>query len=160
MQTNFTIAQLADPEIKVANDILRSCVHCGFCTATCPTYSLFGDELDGPRGRIYMIKGMLETGGDAPERVVTHVDRCLSCLSCMTTCPSDVDYMHLVDIARKRIEKTHRRPIIERLFFEIRSLRIHVALDSPIVFYGMSEDRRRPSFEPVAFLVDMLSPHH
>ena len=115
MQTHFTITQLADPDIGAANDILRTCVHCGFCTATCPTYALLGDENDGPRGRIYMIKEMLEAGGAAPHSVVTHVDRCLSCLSCMTTCPSDVNYMHLVDIARKRIEETHRRPMIERL---------------------------------------------
>ena len=115
MQTKFTIAQLADPEIRVANDILRSCVHCGFCAPTCPTYALLSDELDGPRGRIYMIKEMLEGDGDVPEPVVTHVDRCLSCLSCMTTCPSDVDYMHLVDIARKRIEESYCRPTIERL---------------------------------------------
>ncbi len=115
MQTRFTIAQLADPDIGAANDILRSCVHCGFCTATCPTYALLGDELDGPRGRIYLIKEMLEADGAVPERVVTHVDRCLSCLSCMTTCPSSVHYMHLVDIARKRIEETHRRPMIQRL---------------------------------------------
>ncbi len=115
MQTRFTLAQLADPDIEAANDILRTCVHCGFCTATCPTYTLLGDENDGPRGRIYLIKEMLEAGGAAPQSAVTHVDRCLSCLSCMTTCPSDVNYMHLVDIARKRIEETHRRPMIERL---------------------------------------------
>ncbi len=115
MQTRFTLAQLADPDIEAANDILRTCVHCGFCTATCPTYALLGDENDGPRGRIYLIKEMLEAGGAAPEPVVTHVDRCLSCLSCMTTCPSSVHYMHLVDIARKRIEETHRRPMTERL---------------------------------------------
>lgn len=114
MQTRFSITQLADPDIEAANDILRACVHCGFCTATCPTYTLLGDELDGPRGRIYLIKEMLEAGGPAPESVVTHVDRCLSCLSCMTTCPSSVHYMHLVDIARKRVEETHRRPLIER----------------------------------------------
>ena len=87
MQTQFTRTQLADPEIRVANDILRSCVHCGFCASTCPTYALLGDETDGPRGRIYMIKGMMESGGDIPERVVTHVDRCLSCLSCMSDVP-------------------------------------------------------------------------
>ena len=115
MQTRFTAEQLTDPDIGAANDILRACVHCGFCTATCPTYTLLGDELDGPRGRIYLIKEMLEAGGPAPEPVVTHVDRCLSCLSCMTTCPSSVNYMHLVDIARKRIEETHRRPLAERL---------------------------------------------
>jgi glycolate oxidase iron-sulfur subunit len=115
MQTRFTIAQLANPDIEIANGILRACVHCGFCTATCPTYALLGDELDGPRGRIYLIKEMLEAGGAAPEPVVTHVDRCLSCLSCMTTCPSSVHYMHLVDIARKRIQETHVRPLIDRV---------------------------------------------
>ncbi len=115
MQTRFTLAQLADPDIKAANDILRACVHCGFCTATCPTYTLLGDELDGPRGRIYLIKEMLEADAPASAPVVKHVDRCLSCLSCVTTCPSDVNYMHLVDIARKRIEETHRRPMVERL---------------------------------------------
>ena len=92
MQTEFTITQLADPEIQVADAILRKCVHCGFCTATCPTYVLLGDELDGPRGRIYMIKNMLEQAKPAPAKVVKHIDRCLSCLSCMTTCPASVDF--------------------------------------------------------------------
>jgi glycolate oxidase iron-sulfur subunit len=114
MQTNFTLAQLADPDIAEANRILRACVHCGFCTATCPTYVLLGDELDSPRGRIYLIKDMLERERPAPARLVTHVDRCLSCLSCMTTCPSGVNYMHLVDLARIRIEETHRRPWLDR----------------------------------------------
>jgi glycolate oxidase iron-sulfur subunit len=115
MQTNFTLAQLADPEIKVAEKILRSCVHCGFCTATCPTYVLLGDELDSPRGRIYLIKDMLENDKPANEEVTLHIDRCLSCLACMTTCPSGVDYMHLVDHARAHIEATYRRPLAERL---------------------------------------------
>ena len=114
MQTNFTEAQLRDPEIAVSNQILRSCVHCGMCTATCPTFLLLGDELDSPRGRIYLIKGMLEEGQPATEEVVRHVDRCLSCLSCMTTCPSGVNYMHLVDHARVHIENTYRRPWHER----------------------------------------------
>ncbi|MEQ8251015.1 MAG: glycolate oxidase subunit GlcF [Oceanibaculum nanhaiense] len=114
MQTNFSLAQLADPDIAVANDILRSCVHCGFCTATCPTYVLLGDELDSPRGRIYLIKEMLEGDRPATEKVVKHIDRCLSCLSCMTTCPSGVHYMHLVDHARSHIEKTYRRPFLDR----------------------------------------------
>ena len=114
MQTNFSLAQLADPNIAEANQILRNCVHCGFCTATCPTYVLRGDELDSPRGRIYLIKQMLEGGEAASERVVRHVDRCLSCLSCMTTCPSGVHYMHLVDHAREHIEETHTRPFAER----------------------------------------------
>ncbi|MDD9927526.1 MAG: glycolate oxidase subunit GlcF [Rhodospirillaceae bacterium] len=114
MQTNFSLAQLADPNIAEANQILRNCVHCGFCTATCPTYVLRGDELDSPRGRIYLIKQMLESGEAAPARVVRHIDRCLSCLSCMTTCPSGVHYMHLVDHARAHIEETYERPFAER----------------------------------------------
>jgi glycolate oxidase iron-sulfur subunit len=114
MQTNFTLAQLADPDIAVSEKILRSCVHCGFCTATCPTYVELGDELDSPRGRIYLIKDMLEDGRPANEEVTLHIDRCLSCLACMTTCPSGVDYMHLVDHARAHIEKTYRRPFIDR----------------------------------------------
>ena len=114
MQTNFSLAQLADPNIAEANQILRNCVHCGFCTATCPTYVLRGDELDSPRGRIYLIKQMLEGGEAATARVVRHIDRCLSCLSCMTTCPSGVHYMHLVDHAREHIEETYTRPFAER----------------------------------------------
>ena len=114
MQTNFSLAQLADPEIQAANDILRTCVHCGFCTATCPTYVLLGDELDSPRGRIYLIKDMLENDRPASQRVATHFDRCLSCLSCMTTCPSGVHYMHLIDHARHRVEETLRRPLADR----------------------------------------------
>jgi glycolate oxidase iron-sulfur subunit len=114
MQTSFSAAQLADPDTASSNQVLRSCVHCGFCTATCPTFVLLGDELDSPRGRIYLIKDMLESGRDATEEVVRHVDRCLSCLSCMTTCPSGVNYMHLVDHARTHIERTYRRPWHDR----------------------------------------------
>jgi len=114
MKTEFTLAQLAHPEIEDANRILRACVHCGFCTATCPTYVLLGDELDGPRGRIYLIKEMLEHDRPATQKIVTHIDRCLSCLACMTTCPSGVNYMHLVDTGRRRIEATYRRPLAER----------------------------------------------
>lgn len=114
MQTNFSLAQLADPQMKDSEKILRTCVHCGFCTATCPTYLLLGDELDSPRGRIYLIKDMFENGRAATADVVRHVDRCLSCLSCMTTCPSGVHYMHLVDHARAHIEETWRRPWHER----------------------------------------------
>ena len=114
MQTKFSLAQLANPNIAEANQILRNCVHCGFCTATCPTYVLRGDELDSPRGRIYLIKRMLEDGEAATARVVRHIDRCLSCLSCMTTCPSGVHYMHLVDQAREHIEVTYTRPFAER----------------------------------------------
>jgi glycolate oxidase iron-sulfur subunit len=119
METNFSLAQLADPATAESEKILRACVHCGFCTATCPTYALLGDELDSPRGRIYLIKDMLENDRPASEQVVKHVDRCLSCLSCMTTCPSGVNYMHLVDHARAHIEKTYKRPAFDRA---VRSL--------------------------------------
>jgi glycolate oxidase iron-sulfur subunit len=115
MQTQFTLAQLADANIREADKILRACVHCGFCTATCPTYVLLGDELDSPRGRIYLIKDMLEGDKPASAQVTKHIDRCLSCLSCMTTCPSGVHYMHLVDYARQRVEETYRRPLGDRL---------------------------------------------
>jgi len=114
METHFDPDQLQVPALKIANDILRTCVHCGFCTATCPTYVHLGDELDSPRGRIHLIRSMLEEGGQPTEPVVKHVDRCLSCLSCMTTCPSGVDYMHLVDHARNHIEATYTRPLAER----------------------------------------------
>lgn len=114
MQTSFSLAQLADPDIAAADRILRNCVHCGFCTATCPTYVTLGDENDSPRGRIYLIKNMLEND-EQPDAVVTkHIDRCLTCLSCMTTCPSGVDYMHLVDIARVKIEDEYQRPWPDR----------------------------------------------
>ncbi len=115
MQTNFSLAQLADPKVATAEKILRTCVHCGFCTATCPTYVLIGDELDSPRGRIYLMKDMFENNRPATEEVVKHVDRCLSCLSCMSTCPSGVHYMHLVDHARAHIEETYQRPLLDRL---------------------------------------------
>lgn len=114
MQTTFTPEQLQDPAIQRANEILRACVHCGFCTATCPTYQVLGDELDSPRGRIYLIKEMLETGRPADAKTVKHIDRCLSCLACMTTCPSGVHYMHLVDTAREYIEHTYKRPPMDR----------------------------------------------
>jgi glycolate oxidase iron-sulfur subunit len=115
MQTSFSLAQLADPAVAEADKILRACVHCGFCTATCPTYVLLGDELDSPRGRIYLIKDMLENDRPAGPEEVKHIDRCLSCLSCMTTCPSGVHYMHLVDHARAYVEKTYVRPPLDRL---------------------------------------------
>src|SRR5690554_4674809 len=115
MQTNFSLAQLADPHVAEAESILRKCVHCGFCTATCPTFVTLGNELDSPRGRIYLIKDMLENDRPADKDTVTHIDRCLSCLSCMTTCPSGVNYMHLVDHARNHVAATYRRPLPERL---------------------------------------------
>ncbi|SLN56006.1 glycolate oxidase subunit GlcF [Pseudooctadecabacter jejudonensis] len=114
MQTTFTDAQLKDRGTARANQILRTCVHCGFCTATCPTYQVLGDELDSPRGRIYLIKDMLENERVPDEKTVKHIDRCLSCLACMTTCPSGVHYMHLVDHAREYIEKHYDRPWADR----------------------------------------------
>jgi glycolate oxidase iron-sulfur subunit len=129
VRTDFTAEQLADADTAESNKVLRTCTHCGFCTATCPTYVLLGDELDGPRGRIYLIKDML-----ARERVtadaVKHIDRCLSCLSCMTTCPSGVNYMHLVDHARRYIEQNYRRPIGERLLRQL----LGVVLSRPALF--------------------------
>src|SRR5438067_10203136 len=115
MRTFFSLAQLADPQLAECEKILRSCVHCGFCTATCPTYVLGGDERDSPRGRIYLIKDMLENDRPATAEVVPHIDRCLSCLACMTSCPSGVHYMHLVDYARGYVERTYRRSVGERL---------------------------------------------
>ena len=115
MRTEFSLRQLADPDIAASEKILRACVHCGFCTATCPTYVLLGDELDSPRGRIYLIKNMLEGSEPVGAETVKHIDRCLSCLACMTTCPSGVHYMHLIDHGRRHIEAHYRRPWTERL---------------------------------------------
>ncbi len=115
MQTHFSAAQLTDPQVAETDRILRACVHCGFCTATCPTYALTGDELDSPRGRIYLAKDMLEKARPADATTVRHLDRCLTCLACMTTCPSGVHYMHLVDHARQHIERTCRRQVSDRL---------------------------------------------
>ncbi|WP_114394961.1 glycolate oxidase subunit GlcF [Oleisolibacter albus] len=114
MQTNFSLAQLANADVAESEKVLRKCVHCGFCTATCPTYVLLGDERDSPRGRIYLIKDMLESGRPASAVEARHIDRCLSCLSCMTTCPSGVHYMHLVDHARTYIERTYERPVADK----------------------------------------------
>ena len=114
MQTNFSLAQLADADVAESEKIIRTCVHCGFCLATCPTYVLLGDELDSPRGRIYLIKEMLENDRPASAQTALHLDRCLSCLSCMTTCPSGVHYMHLVDHGRKRVAETYVRFWSER----------------------------------------------
>jgi len=154
MQTNFSPEQLTDPKLKEADDILRRCVHCGFCTATCPTYLLLGDERDSPRGRIYLIKEMLETNAPASEAVTTHVDRCLGCLSCMTTCPSGVDYMHLVDQARERINETYERrrgnrlarwlirqtvPHVGRFRWALRGARFGRALTTPLERWGFKE---------------------
>lgn len=151
MQTSFTPEQLRDPATARSNEILRACVHCGFCTATCPTYQVLGDELDSPRGRIYLIKDMLENDRPADAKTVLHIDRCLSCLACMTTCPSGVHYMHLVDHARAHIERTYRRPLMDRLLRRTLAailpypgrfrLALHAArLGKP--FRGLLPDRR------------------
>ncbi len=131
MKTEFSIIQLADPKIKDIDEILRKCVHCGFCLATCPTYNILGDELDSPRGRIYQIKSVLEDDKPASPQFVKHMDRCLSCLSCVTTCPSGVDYMHLIDHMRGYIEKTYKRPFGERSFRYI----IKTIIPNPRLFH-------------------------
>ena len=130
METHFSKEQLKDEDNKSSEKIFRKCVHCGFCNATCPTYQLLGDELDGPRGRIYLIKDMLENDKPANEKIVKHIDRCLSCYSCMTTCPSGVNYMHLIDHGRSHIEKTYKRPFNERV---IRSF-LSIVIPNPTYF--------------------------
>jgi glycolate oxidase iron-sulfur subunit len=115
MQTAFTQEQLADPDFAASHDEIRKCVHCGFCTATCPTYVLLGDERDSPRGRIELIKAMLEAPGAPTRETVIHIDRCLSCLACKTACPSSVDYAQLIDHGRAHIEAHYRRPPLEAL---------------------------------------------
>ena len=130
MQTNFTKKQLQESSIIDANGIIRKCTHCGFCNATCPTYQVAGDELDGPRGRIYLIRDMLENNKPASEKITRHIDRCLSCYACMTTCPSGVNYMHLVDHARNHIEKTYVRPFFDRFI----RIFLSIILPSPKLF--------------------------
>lgn len=114
MQTNFTAEQLADPRLAEADRILRRCIHCGLCTAVCSTYVVLGDERDSPRGRIYLMKDMFERGRAPTTEVRGHLDRCLGCLSCMTTCPSGVDYQHLIDLARTHIAETGARGFKDR----------------------------------------------
>ncbi|MGE4480228.1 glycolate oxidase subunit GlcF [Acidocella sp.] len=152
MQTDFTPAQLADPHMAASEAVIRKCVHCGFCTATCPTYVLLGDELDSPRGRIYLIKDMLENERVPGPDVVSHVDRCLSCLSCMTTCPSGVNYMHLVDHARAYIERRYRRPLVER------ALRAAVAAILPVPGRLRAGLRLARLAQPLAPLLDQVKP--
>ena len=133
METNFSKEQLKDKDNKSSEKIFRKCVHCGFCNATCPTYQLLGDELDGPRGRIYLIKDMLENNKPANEKIVKHIDRCLSCYSCMTTCPSGVNYMHLIDHGRKHIEKTFKRPLGDRLIRNFLSKTLSKSINFRII---------------------------
>jgi glycolate oxidase iron-sulfur subunit len=161
MQTNFTAEQREDPSIAEAEGILRSCVHCGLCTATCPTYLLLGDERDSPRGRIYLIKDMLEGGKPATTEVVTHLDRCLGCLSCMTTCPSGVDYLHLADIARGHIAKTYTRSKLDtanrRLIAETvpKPARFQAALIAARLGRPLAGMVRRAGFKTVAAMLEL-----
>ncbi|NUB44291.1 glycolate oxidase subunit GlcF [Fertoebacter nigrum] len=157
MQTTFTPEQLKDPAIQRSNEILRSCVHCGFCTATCPTYQVLGDELDSPRGRIYLIKDMLEQGRPADAQTVKHIDRCLSCLACMTTCPSGVHYMHLVDNAREYIEKTYRRPFTDRALRWVLALVIPHPTRFRLALLGAKMGRPFARLMPDARLRAMLA---
>ena len=133
METHFSKEQLKNKDNKSSEKILRKCVHCGFCNATCPTYQLLGDELDGPRGRIYLIKDMLENNKPANEKIVKHIDRCLSCYSCMTTCPSGVNYMHIIDHGRSHIEKTYKRPFGDRLIREFLSITLSKSINFKII---------------------------
>lgn len=130
MRTAFSQEQLADPHLRAVEDSLRRCVHCGFCTATCPTYVLLGDERDSPRGRIALIQDMLESGKPPSAEAVKHIDRCLSCLGCRTTCPSGVNYAVLVDTARVYINDNYKRRFSERIF---RRFVLHV-LTRPWLF--------------------------
>jgi glycolate oxidase iron-sulfur subunit len=162
MQTSFTPEQLADPHVAESEKILRRCVHCGFCTATCPTYVTLGNELDSPRGRIYLIKDMLENDRPADREVVTHIDRCLSCLACTTTCPSGVDYMHLIDHARIHIEQTYRRPLGERMIRNLLAAvlpypaRFRTALALARVARPLAPLLRRvPALAPLAAMLDL-----
>ena len=134
MQTTFSTEQLKNKNNKSTEEIVRKCVHCGMCNATCPTYQILGDELDGPRGRIYLIKDMLENNKPGNEKIAKHLDRCLSCYGCMTTCPSGVNYMHLIDHGKNHLEKTFKRPIIQRIFRSFLSL----TLPNPKVFRTLS----------------------
>ncbi len=159
MQTAFSDRQLEDPSIAEADRLLRRCVHCGLCTATCPTYLILGDERDSPRGRIYLMKDMFERGGDASPAVQRHIDRCLSCLSCMTACPSGVDYMHLVDIARVHVEKTGRRRLMERLLRDLLSRvlpdagRFRLALKLATFVKPYTKTLRRLGFKELAAMI-------
>ena len=162
MQTKFTKKQLEDHEVSNSEQILRKCVHCGFCNATCPTYQVLGDELDGPRGRIYLIKDMLENSKPANEKIVKHIDRCLSCYACMTTCPSGVNYMHIIDHARNHIERTYQRPWLDKTLRQILSLvlpntklfrlmALMVKIAKPISFLMPSKIKNMMALMPAKF---------
>jgi glycolate oxidase iron-sulfur subunit len=156
MQTMFTPDQLTDPDFKRSNEVLRTCVHCGFCTATCPTYQVLGDELDSPRGRIYLIKDMLENERVPDAKTVKHIDRCLSCLACMSTCPSGVHYMHLVDHARAYIEENYKRPWDERALRWILALILPYPMRFRVALLFAKMGRPFKSLVPDARLRAML----
>tara|TARA_R110002012_G_scaffold12902_9_gene56612 strand:+ start:4307 stop:5698 length:1392 start_codon:yes stop_codon:yes gene_type:complete len=156
MQTTFTPEQLKSPAIQRSNEILRACVHCGFCTATCPTYQVLGDELDSPRGRIYLIKDMLENDRDPDAKTVKHIDRCLSCLACMTTCPSGVHYMHLVDHARDYIEQRYKRPFSDRALRWVLARILPYPMRFRVALLGAKIGRPFARFMPDARLRAML----
>ncbi|MGH1454452.1 MAG: glycolate oxidase subunit GlcF [Paracoccaceae bacterium] len=162
MKTEFSAAQLADPAIARSNEILRACVHCGFCTATCPTYQVLGDELDSPRGRIYLIKDMLENNRVPDATTVKHIDRCLSCLACMTTCPSGVHYMHLVDHARAYIEQNYKRPFSDRALRWVLARILPYPMRFRVALLGAKIGRPFARFMPDARLRAMLemAPKH
>ena len=162
MQTTFTPEQLADPATARSNEILRACVHCGFCTATCPTYQVLGDELDSPRGRIYLIKDMLENERQPDAKTVKHIDRCLSCLACMTTCPSGVHYMHLVDHARDYIEQRYKRPFTDRALRWVLARILPYPMRFRVALLGAKIGRPFARFMPDARLRAMLemAPKH
>ena len=147
MQTSFTDKQLLDKDNKTSETIIRKCVHCGMCNATCPTYGINGEELEGPRGRIYLIKDMLENKKPATKEITKHIDSCLSCYSCMTTCPSGVNYMHLIDHGRNYVEETYKRPFFDRLFRNILSF----VLPRPNVFLLMAISSK--IIKPFSFLL-------
>jgi glycolate oxidase iron-sulfur subunit len=162
MQTSFSPEALADPAMRSSEQVIRKCVHCGFCTATCPTYVLLGDELDSPRGRIYMIKDMLENKRTPSPEVVKHVDRCLSCLSCMSTCPSGVNYMHLADHARAYIHDNYQRPLADRLLRRLLAFvlphqgRFRWSLTMAALARPLQPLLRAiPAFRPMATMLDL-----
>ena len=157
MQTFFKPDQLIDPDFKRSNEILRACVHCGFCTATCPTYQVLGDELDSPRGRIYLIKDMLENNRIPDARTVKHIDRCLSCLACMTTCPSGVHYMHLIDHARAYINDHYKRPWHDRALRWVLAQVIPYPTRFRLALLGAKIARPFVRFVPDARLRAMIS---
>ena len=156
MQTMFTPEQLKDPAIERSNQILRNCVHCGFCTATCPTYQILGDELDSPRGRIYLIKDMLENERVPDEKTVKHIDRCLSCLACMSTCPSGVHYMHLIDHARDYIEQKYKRPLTDSMLRWVLARILPYPMRFRVALLGAKIGRPFARFMPDARLRAML----